>query len=56
MADISAYRAQRVNNAVAPAFKAELVSAMLDGPFSILVDGSNDAGLQKNESNNSENI
>ena len=36
-----------LNNAVAPAFKAELVSAMLDGSFSILIDGSNDAGLQK---------
>lgn len=36
-----------LNNAVAPAFKCELVSIMQNRPFSILIDGSNDNGLEK---------
>ena len=36
-----------LNHAVAPALKSELVSAMRSSPFSILIDGSNDTGLEK---------
>ena len=36
-----------LNNAVAPAFKSELVAMMQHQPFSILIDGSNDTGLEK---------
>lgn len=36
-----------LNNAVAPALKGELVSAMRSAPFSVLIDGSNDTGLEK---------
>ena len=36
-----------LNYAVAPALKEDLVSAMKNSPFSILIDGSNDTGLEK---------
>ncbi len=36
-----------LSNAVAPAFKHELVSVMQSSPFSLLIDGSNDSGLDK---------
>ena len=34
-----------LNLSVAPAFKAELVTAMQISPYSLLIDGSNDSGL-----------
>ena len=36
-----------LNNAVAPVFKGELISKMQSGPYSILIDGLNDMGLDK---------
>lgn len=36
-----------LNNAVASALKNELLSAMRSSSFSILIDGSNDSGLEK---------
>ena len=36
-----------LNHAVAPALKSDLVSAMRSSPFSIMIDGSNDTGLEK---------
>ena len=36
-----------LNYAVAPALEEDLVSAMKNSPFSILIDGSNDTGLEK---------
>ena len=36
-----------LNNAIAPEFKRELVSKMQNSPYSILIDGSNDTGMEK---------
>ena len=36
-----------LNRAVAPAFKAQLVTTMQQKPFSIMIDGSSDTGLEK---------
>ena len=33
-----------LNHSVAPAFKAELVTAIQSSPYSLLIDGSNDSG------------
>ena len=36
-----------LNHSIAPAFKAELVTAMQSSQYSLLIDGSNDSGLEK---------
>ena len=36
-----------LNRAIAPEFKAELVSVMQQAPYSLSIDGSNDTGLSK---------
>lgn len=42
--------------AVGPAFKNDLVSAMKNSTFTILIDDSNDIGLEKDESNYTRDI
>lgn len=36
-----------VNGSLAPLFRAALVEAMRNGPFTVAIDGSNDTGLEK---------
>ena len=36
-----------LNRAIAPEFKAELVTIMQQAPYSLSIDGSNDTGLSK---------
>lgn len=36
-----------LNGALAPHFRASLISAIKSAPFSLAIDGSNDAGLEK---------
>ena len=39
-----------LNGALVPHFRSSLVEHMMAEPFSLAIDGSNDSGVQKNES------